>query len=105
MKRLSSWALFEQRGPFFRVQTESKQSQTASMTLQPGEDGGEEPDGHPGDQALFVAEGEVLITTGHEELLARAGTVVLIPPRTRHRVRNAGTTPALLLNVYSPPAY
>ena len=104
-KKLKGWSLFDQRGKFFHVETETALSQTAVMTLKPGEDGGEEPDGHPGDQVLFVAEGEVLIMTAHEEMRAKAGSVVVIPPRTRHRVRNTGSTPALLLNVYTPPAY
>ena len=105
MGKLKGWSLFERRGRFFHVETETELSQTAVMSLQPGEDGGEEPDGHPGDQVLFVAEGEVLIMTANEEMRAKAGSVVVIPPRTRHRVRNIGTLPALLLNVYTPPAY
>ena len=105
MAKLSGWSLFDKRGRFFEVETESPLSQTAVMTLAPGEDGGEEPEGHPGDQMMFVAEGEVTIMTAHEEMRAKAGTVVVIPPRTPHRVRNIGQTPALLLNVYTPPAY
>jgi len=105
MARLLGWRLFERRGRFFHVETETAHSQTAVMTLLPGEDGGEEPGGHPGDQVLFVAEGEVVVMTADEEMRARAGTVVVIPPRTPHRVRNVGSTPALLLNVYTPPAY
>lgn len=105
MGKLTGWALPEKRGQFFHVETESPHCQTASMSLAPGEDGGEEKDGHPGDQVLFVAEGEVMVMTAHEELRAKAGMVVVIPPRTPHRVRNVGAVPALLLNVYTPPAY
>jgi len=105
MGKLTGFSLLERRGRFFRVETETAHSQTAVMTLAPGEDAGEEPSGHPGDQVMFVAEGEVTIMTAHEEMRARAGMVVVIPPATPHRVRNAGTTPALLLNVYTPPAY
>ena len=105
MAKLCGWNLREKRGRFFHVETETPHSQTAVMTLAPGEDAGEEPGGHPGDQILFVAEGEVLIMTRDEEMRAKAGTVVIIPPRTPHRVRNAGALPALLLNVYTPPAY
>jgi mannose-6-phosphate isomerase-like protein (cupin superfamily) len=105
MGKPTGWALPEQRGTFFQVETESEHCQTARMTLAPGADGGEEKEGHPGDQVRFVAEGEVMIMTAHEELRAKAGTVVVIPPRTSHRVRNVGAVPALLLNVYTPPAY
>jgi mannose-6-phosphate isomerase-like protein (cupin superfamily) len=105
MAKLAGWSLLDRRGRFFHVETETELSQTAAMTLAPGEDGGEEPEGHPGDQVLFVAEGEVTVMTAHEEMRAKAGTVVVIPPRTPHRVRNVGLTPALLLCVYTPPAY
>jgi mannose-6-phosphate isomerase-like protein (cupin superfamily) len=103
--KLQGWSLVDKKGTFFSVETESAHCQTAVMTLRPGEDGGQEPEGHIGDQVLFVAEGEVTVMTEHEEMRARAGTVVTIPARTPHRVRNAGSTVALLLCVYSPPSY
>src|SRR3569833_529249 len=101
--KLKGWSLFDQRGHFFRVETETRLSQTAVMTLRPGVDAGEEEAGLPGDQVLFVAEGEVTVMTAHEEMRARAGMVVVIPPGVRHSVRNSGHTVALLLNVYTPP--
>ncbi len=103
--KLQGWSLFDRRGTFFSVETESANCQTAVMTLQPGEDGGQEPDGHVGDQVVFVAEGEVTVMTAHEEMRAKAGTVVTIPAHVPHRVRNTGSTVALLLCVFAPPSY
>jgi mannose-6-phosphate isomerase-like protein (cupin superfamily) len=104
-RKLHGWCLYDRRGTFFNIESESEFTQTAVMTLKPGEDGGQEASGHPGDQVLYVAEGQVTVMTPHEEMRARAGTVITIPARTPHRVRNTGSTAALLLNVYSPPSY
>src|SRR5207245_4735180 len=44
------------RGRFFRVLQQTERSQTAVMTIAPGEDGGPEEE-HDGDQIVYVVEG------------------------------------------------
>jgi mannose-6-phosphate isomerase-like protein (cupin superfamily) len=94
----------EHRGDFFRVLQETAQSQTAIMTVAPGQDAGPE-ETHPGDQIVYVVEGEAELRVGPERLTAGPGALVLIPAGRLHHVRNAGTAPLFFLTVYAPPAY
>jgi len=48
------------RGRFFEVLQQTERSQTAVMTIAPGEDGGPEEE-HAGDQVVYVVEGEALV--------------------------------------------
>ena len=80
------------RGRFFCVLQRTERSQTAVMTIAPGEDGGPEEE-HDGDQVVYVVEGEALVTIAGTEHRAAAGSLVMIPARTRHYVKNPGRTP------------
>jgi mannose-6-phosphate isomerase-like protein (cupin superfamily) len=92
------------RGEFFRVLQQTERSQTAVMTIAPGEDGGPEEE-HAGDQVVYVVEGEALVTIAGKAHCASAGSLVMIPARTRHHVKNPGRTPLFFVTVYAPPAY
>jgi mannose-6-phosphate isomerase-like protein (cupin superfamily) len=92
------------RGRFFRVLQETERSQTAVMTIAPGEDGGPEEE-HAGDQIVYVVEGEAIVRIGDKEHRAPAGSLVMIPARTRHHVQNPGREPLFFVTVYAPPAY
>jgi len=92
------------RGQFFRVLQETAKSQTAVMTIEPGADGGP-PEEHDGDQIIYVVEGEALVRIGDREHKAAAGTLVMIPARTRHHVKNPGRVPLFFVTVYAPPSY
>ena len=92
------------RGRFFQVLQETAQSQTAVMTIAPGQDGGP-VETHAGDQVVYVIEGEALLTIEGTEHLVRSGACALIPAGTLHHVKNPGATPLFFLSVYAPPAY
>ncbi len=94
----------EHRGAFFRVLQETAASQTAVMTVAPGQDAGPEEE-HAGDQIVYVLEGEAEMRIGAERLVVGPGALVTIPAGTRHHVRNAGATPLFFLTVYAPPVY
>jgi gentisate 1,2-dioxygenase len=94
----------DHRGAFFRVLQETAASQTAVMTVAPGQDAGPAEE-HAGDQIVYVLEGEAEMRVGAERLVAGPGTLVTIPAGARHHVRNAGTTPLFFLTVYAPPVY
>jgi mannose-6-phosphate isomerase-like protein (cupin superfamily) len=94
----------EHRGEFFRVLQGTGQSQTAVMTVAPGQDAGPE-ETHDGDQIVYVVEGQAELQVGRERLTAGPGALVLIPAGTRHHVRNPGTAPLFFLTVYAPPVY
>jgi gentisate 1,2-dioxygenase len=96
--------LNQYRGRFFEVLQETGQSQTAVMTIGPGEDAGPE-EVHAGDQIIYVIEGEARVRLGEATHAAGPGACVLIPAGTRHHVENTGRTPLFCLTVYAPPVY
>jgi tetratricopeptide (TPR) repeat protein len=60
----------EHRGAFFRVRQEPAASQTAVMTVAPGQDAGPEEE-HAGDQIVYVLEGEADVRVGAERFVQR----------------------------------
>ena len=57
------------------------------------------------EEALYVLEGEVNIQIGDQIIQGTAGSFVLIPRGTVHTFQNAGSTPAKLLGIVSPPGF
>ena len=94
----------DHRGEFFRVLQETARSQTAVMTVAPGQDAGP-AEIHAADQILYVIEGEAEVRIGEERCGAGPGTLVTIPAGTLHHVRSAGPGPLFFLTVYAPPVY
>jgi mannose-6-phosphate isomerase-like protein (cupin superfamily) len=92
------------RGAYFRVLQQTERSQTAVMTIAPGEDAGPSEE-HAGDQIIYVVEGEAVVRIAAREHRAGPGALVTIPAHTRHSVRNSGRTPLFFITVYAPPAY
>jgi mannose-6-phosphate isomerase-like protein (cupin superfamily) len=96
--------IFEHKGGFFRVLQRTSRSQVAVMTIEPGGDAGPEEE-HRGDQIIYIVEGEALVRVNDKEYHAGPGTLLTIPARTRHFVKNPGATPVFFLTVYAPPVY
>ena len=94
----------DHRGEFFRVLQETARSQTAVMTVAPGQDAGPE-ETHAADQIVYVIEGEAEVRVGSERVTAAPGALVVIPAGTLHHVRSIGTRPLFFLTVYAPPEY
>jgi len=92
------------RGSYFRVLQQTERSQTAVMTIEPGDNAGPAEE-HAGDQIIYVVEGEAVVRIGDREHSAGPGTLVTIPARTRHHVANPGRVPLFFVTVYAPPAY
>jgi mannose-6-phosphate isomerase-like protein (cupin superfamily) len=92
------------RGEFFRVLQQTERSQTAVMTIAPGEDAGPE-ETHRADQIIYIVEGDALVRVEDEERRAGAGSLVMIPAGARHHVHNAGRAPLFFVTIYAPPAY
>jgi mannose-6-phosphate isomerase-like protein (cupin superfamily) len=55
------------------------------------------------EEALYVLEGEINIKMGDQTIRGTAGSFVLVPRGTVHTFWNAGSTPAKLLGIISPP--
>lgn len=91
---------------FFKVLQTSANSQTAMMTLGPGQSSGPKRNDHPKcEQVLLVIEGEVVAEVRNETRTLKAGDVVVVPRRASHRFTNKGKRTAVAFNVYAPPAY
>lgn len=90
----------------FEVIDTAESSQTAWMTLAPGEASGPRSNEHAeSEQVLYLAEGALEAQIGERRFTMRAGDSVIVPKRADHRFENRGSAPAVTFNVYSPPAY
>ena len=77
----------------------------AVVTLQPHRDG---PDvhAHPAeDDSFYVLEGELTFTLDDAEIVAGAGTFVLVPPGVPHTFSNRGDAVARFINVHAPAGF
>jgi mannose-6-phosphate isomerase-like protein (cupin superfamily) len=92
------------RGKFFEVLQETSRSQTAVMTIAPGQDAGPE-ETHEGDQVIYVIDGEAVVRVDEAEHRAATGACVMIPAGARHHVKSVGASPLFFLTIYAPPAY
>ena len=67
---------------------------------------GRKPEAHEkSDQVILVVEGELSAEIGGKHYRMKAGDVIIIPPRVKHKFTNSGEEPAVTFNVYSPPEY
>jgi len=91
---------------WFEALQTTKRTQTAMMTLKPGESSGSDPEGHKNsDQVLLVLEGEVEGEIGDETITLAEGDVIIIPAGTKHKFSNRSSADAITFNTYSPPEY
>jgi mannose-6-phosphate isomerase-like protein (cupin superfamily) len=91
---------------WFEVLQTSKRSQTAMMTLPPGDETGRKPEAHrKSDQVLLMLSGKLSGTVGAEKVTLKKGDILLIRAGTPHRFKNPGRQSAVTFNVYSPPEY
>jgi mannose-6-phosphate isomerase-like protein (cupin superfamily) len=91
---------------WFEVLQTSKRSQTAMMTLAPGDATGRKAEAHEkSDQILLMLSGKLSGVVGPEKVELKKGDVLLIRAGTPHRFRNPGRKSAVTFNVYSPPEY
>src|SRR5438045_2745755 len=90
----------------FRVALSSPSAQVAEMVIAVGDAEGGPGNNHAGaDQWLFVISGTGSAHMARKRVPLRAGTLLLIPRRQQHEIRNSGSTALRTLNFYVPPAY
>lgn len=90
---------------FREVLYTTQRSQLVIMTLQPGDEIGQEKhEGH--DQFIRVEEGEGVAILDGEKHALEDGTAVVIPAGTEHNVINTSTSaPLRLYTLYTPPEH
>jgi mannose-6-phosphate isomerase-like protein (cupin superfamily) len=57
------------------------------------------------DDSFYILEGEITFMLPDGDLVAPAGTFVLIPPGVEHGFRNDSDRPARILNVHAPGGF
>jgi len=81
----------------------AKNSQLVLMTIQPGDEIGEEI--HELDQFIRLEAGKARVTLDGVEHSIEDDWAVVIPAGTKHNVVNVGDEPVRLYSVYSPPEH
>ena len=89
---------------FRQVLYTTERSQLVLMSLNPGEEIGEEVHEEI-DQVLAFADGEGVAVIEGERSPVRAGTVAVVAAGTRHNFVNTGSAPLKLVTVYTPPEH
>jgi mannose-6-phosphate isomerase-like protein (cupin superfamily) len=79
----------------------NEHSQVVLMSVEPGDDVGEET--HDVDQVLVFVEGEGESVLNGERGRIGAGSLVAVPAGTRHNFINTSATLLKLYTVYAPP--
>ena len=89
---------------FRHVLYTGKHLQLVVMTLQPGEEIGDEV--HPdGDQFFRVEEGAGEVSINGHKSPVEAETAIVVPAGARHNIRNTGKGALKLYTVYGPPRH
>ena len=93
-----------QNDDFRHVLYTGERLQLVLMTLQPGEEIGEEV--HPDrDQFFRIEEGEGAVDIDGKENRVEDDFAVIVPAGARHNVRNIGSAPLRLYTIYGPPEH
>ncbi len=91
---------------WFEVLQTSKRSQTATMSLAPGDASGARAEAHEeSDEVLLMLDVELAGEVGDQRPALKKGDVIIVPAGVKHRFVNHTAKPAVTFNVYSPPAY
>ena len=96
--------LTEENQDFRRVLYTGKNLQLVLMTLQPGEEIGEEVH-EDRDQFFRIEEGSGVIDIDGVENAVEDDIAVIVPAGARHNVRNTGDEPLQLYTIYGPPEH
>jgi len=76
--------------------------QVVLMSIEPGEDIGEET--HDADQTTFFVAGEGQAVVDGSRTKVTPNHMIIIPKGAKHNIINKGEEPLKLFTVYSPPA-
>jgi mannose-6-phosphate isomerase-like protein (cupin superfamily) len=94
----------ERNADFRRVLYTGKQLQLVLMSLEPGEDIGEEVH-HDRDQFFRVEKGKGEIWIDGHKTKIKSDFAMLVPAGARHNLRNTGDKPLKLYTLYGPPEH
>lgn len=86
-----------------RVLYTTPKSQLVLMSLQPGDEIGEEI--HELDQFIRIEQGSGMVTLNGKQTAIKDDDAIVIPSGTKHNVVNTGQEALKLYSVYSPPEH
>ena len=96
--------LTEENQDFRRVLYTGRNLQLVLMTLQPGEEIGEEVH-EDRDQFFRIEQGSGVIDIDGIENTVHGDIAVIVPAGARHNVRNTGNEPLQFYTIYAPPEH
>lgn len=96
--------LTEENADYRRVLYTARNMQLVLMSLQPGEEIGEEVH-EDGDQFFRVEKGQGEISIDGTVSKIGSDMAMIVPGGARHNVRNTGEEPLRLYTIYSPPEH
>lgn len=86
-----------------KVLSTNKFQQLVVMSLKPGEDIPLES--HDGSQFIRIESGRGIAKTNKKNTRLKDGMSIIIPPNTKHYIKNTTKKPLKLYSVYSPPQH
>lgn len=89
---------------FRRVLYTGSNLQLVLMTLQPGEDIGEEVH-EDRDQFFRIERGEGEVWIDEHRSIVKADDAIIVPAKAKHNIVNTGREPLRLYTVYGPPEH
>ena len=90
---------------FLATSEDTPRFNLAVITMKPHREGPEEHAHTAEDDSFYVLEGELTFTVDGEEVVAGAGTFVLVPPEVPHTFANRGDAVARVVNVHAPAGF
>src|SRR4051812_40128865 len=90
---------------FLALSEDSPRLNVSIVTMAPGRKG---PSAHvhdDEDDAFYVLDGALAFLVDDDEILAPAGTFVLVPPGVLHTFENRTSEPARILNIHAPAGF
>ncbi len=94
----------EKNAHFRQVLYTGKHVQLVLMSLQPGEEIGEEVHGD-GDQFFRVEKGRGEVWIDGRKTAIKSDFAIVVPAGARHNVKNTGDEPLKLYTLYGPPEH
>jgi mannose-6-phosphate isomerase-like protein (cupin superfamily) len=94
-------ALTKENTDFRREVLTEKHSQVVLMSVEPGDDIGEET--HKVDQVLVFVLGKGEAVLNGRKSAVEANSMVVVPAGTKHNFINTGRSPLKLFTIYAPP--
>ena len=90
---------------FLALSEHTSRFNLAIVTMAPGRMGPPPHKHADEDDSFLVLDDELVFILGDEEIVAKAGTFVLVPPGVDHTFRNPTDHPVRILNVHAPAGF